>query len=414
MNSAMLIDRPSPLVFGPFRLDVHSRRLWREGREVMLGPKALDLLIFLAKRPGEILSRDQIMSAIWPDTFVEDHALTVQIGEIRKALADHATNPAYIETRHRRGYQFVAPLNTEPHGGGLIPLIPRRAELGESPKTRYARSGDLDIAYQVVGEGPVDLIFVMGWISHLEYFWREPSFTRFLRRLASFSRLILFDKRGTGMSDRVPVWKLPDLAERVDDVRAVMEAAGSQRAVLCGVSEGGPMCALFAETYPEKTAGVVMIGTYARRLRDIDYQWGPTPEERQHFLEEIREQWGGPIGLEERAPSVASDRRFREWWATYLRMGASPGAAIALTRMNAEIDVRRVLPAIRCPALVLHRTGDRCLHVEEGRYVAALISGSTYVELPGEDHLPFVGSQDQILDVIERFLIGLPAGPTRR
>lgn len=164
------------------------------------------------------------------------------------------------------------------------------------------------------------------------------------------------------------------------------------------------MSALFAATYPERTASLVMIGTYAKRLRDATYPWGPTPEERAAYLRQIREQWGGPVGIEERAPSRAADPAFREWWATYLRMGASPGAALALTQMNAEIDVRAVLPSIRVPSLVIHRTGDQCLKVEEGRYVASLIPGAHFSELPGDDHLPFVGDQDAILDEIRAFL----------
>jgi pimeloyl-ACP methyl ester carboxylesterase len=278
---------------------------------------------------------------------------------------------------------------------------------GRPPETMYARSGDVNIAYQVIGDAPLDLVFVMGWVSHLEYFWREPSFARFLLRLASFARLILFDKRGTGLSDRVPINELPTLEQRMDDVRAVMDAVGSERAALCGVSEGGPMCSLFAATYPEKTLALVMIGTYAKRIRDDDYPWAPTPEHRQQFFDLMRREWGGPVGLEERAPSVADDPDFRQWWATYLRMGASPGAALALTQMNAEIDVRQVLPSIRVPTLVIHRTDDQCLKVEEGRYVAERIPGAKYVELPGRDHLPFVGDQDTLLDEVEEFLTGV-------
>jgi serine/threonine protein kinase len=277
----------------------------------------------------------------------------------------------------------------------------------EVPLTHYARSGDVNIAYQVVGSGALDLVFVMGWITHLEYFWQEPSFARFLRRLASFSRLILIDKRGTGLSDRVPLDQLPTLEQRMDDVRAVMEAVGSPRAALCGISEGGPMCSLFAATYPERTAALVMIGTYAKRIRDEEYPWGPTAEQRQAFFELMQREWGGPVGIAERAPSRAADPVFREWWAKYLRMGASPGAAVALTKMNAEIDVRHVLPTIRVPSLIIHRSGDLCLKVEEGRYVASRIPNAKYVELPGKDHLPFVGDQDAILDEVEEFLTGV-------
>jgi len=275
------------------------------------------------------------------------------------------------------------------------------------PEVRYARSGDVNIAYQVVGDGPFDLVFVMGWISHLEYSWSEPSFARFLRRLATFARVILFDKRGTGLSDRVPLDQLPTLEQRMDDVRAVMEAVGCERAVLCGVSEGGPMCSLFSATYPEKTMALVMIGSYARRLKGEGYPWGPTEADRALFFEEIRHHWGGPVGLEERAPSVANDPAFREWWAAYLRRGSSPGAALALTKMNTEIDIRHVLPTVRVPTLVIHRTGDPCLKVEEGRYLAENIPGALFVELPGIDHLPFVGDQDAIIDAIEEFLTGM-------
>ncbi|MEQ1904806.1 MAG: alpha/beta fold hydrolase [Pirellulaceae bacterium] len=284
-------------------------------------------------------------------------------------------------------------------------------ESDDIPIVRYARSGNLNIAYQVLGEGTIDLVFVMGWVSHLEMFWKEPSFARFLRRLATFARLIIFDKRGTGLSDKVPIDQLPTLEQRMDDVRAVMDAAGSKRAVLCGISEGGPMCTLFAATYPEKTIALTMIGSYARRLWAPDYPWGPTDEHREHFFEEMRRDWGGPVGIDDRAPSKASDPQFRNWWASYLRMGASPGAALALTQMNAQIDIRPILSSIQVPTLVIHRTRDRCLVVEEGRFLAEQIPGAKFVELPGEDHLPFVGDQDAILGEIEEFLTGVRDAP---
>jgi len=184
----------------------------------------------------------------------------------------------------------------------------------------------------------------------------------------------------------------------------VLDAVGSRQAALLGVSEGGPLCALYATTYPERTRALVMIGTYAKRRWAPDYPWAPTDEQGERFLEEMHRTWGGPVGLEARAPTVAADPAFRDWWSTYLRMGASPGAALALTRMNAAIDVRDVLPAIRVPTLILHRTDDRLLTIDEGRYVASRIPGATLIELPGEDHLPFVGDQDAMLDAIERFL----------
>ena len=268
----------------------------------------------------------------------------------------------------------------------------------------------MSIAYQVVGDGPLDLIFVSGWVSHLDAFWGEPSYARFLRRLASFSRLILFDKRGTGLSDRVPVAELPTLEERIDDVRAVLDAVGVERAALLGHSEGGPMCLLYAATFPERTAALVLIGTYARRLVADDYPFGATPEQYEAFLDEIESGWGGPVGLAVRAPSMEHDDRFRAWWSEYLRSSASPGAALALTRMNGEIDVRAVLGTIGVPTLVVHRSGDRSLPVEGARYLAERIRGARLVELPGVDHLPFVGDQNAILDEIEEFLTGVRRG----
>src|SRR5262245_41175022 len=399
-----LRDDPA-VVFGPYRLEIADATLWNGSRSVPLTPKAFAVLQCLARKPGRLVTKEELFNTVWPGVFVGDAALKVCIREIRRVLDDNPKEPTFIQTVHRRGYRFIAPVTefgvTATHAvAGPV----RTVDTFEPPATQYAHSGDVNIAYQVVGDGPIDLVFVMGWVSHLEYFWKEPRFSRFLQRLASFARLILFDKRGTGLSDRVAA--LPTLEERMDDVRAVMEAVGSDRDALLGLSEGGPMCALFAATYPEKTAALVMIGTYARRMWTPDYPWGPTVEARGRFFDEIRDHWGGPVGIDVRAPSVAADPAFRDWWSTYLRMGASPGAALRLTQMNSETDVRSVLPTIRVPTLVLHRTHDRCLLVEEGKYVADLIPGSRFVELAGDDHLPFVGDQDVMLDAIETFLTG--------
>ena len=279
------------------------------------------------------------------------------------------------------------------------------------PETRYAKSGDVNIAYQVVGSGPLDLVYVMGWVSNLDYFWEEPSYARFLNRLASFSRLILFDKRGTGLSDRVPDPELPTLEQRMDDVRAVMDAAGSERAALFGVSEGGPMSAMFAATYPERTSALVMYGTYAKRIWAPGYPWAPTPQERQKFFDAIQQGWGGVVDLGTLAPSMVKDERFKQWWAAYLRRSASPGAALALARMNTEIDIRHVLPAIRVPTLILHRAGDLDIDVGGSRYMAERVPNAKYVELSGNDHLPWVADQDAILDEVEEFLTGTRHAP---
>jgi pimeloyl-ACP methyl ester carboxylesterase/DNA-binding winged helix-turn-helix (wHTH) protein len=384
------------LAFAEFRLDPISGHLYRRNETVPLAPKEFTLLRFLAAQSGRLVSKQELLAAVWPDVFVGDAVLKGSIKELRKALGDDSHEPRFIETAHRRGYRFIAHVTVL---DGVAPATPAAA-----PKVCYARNGNVNIAYQVIGSGPMDIVFVMGWVSHLEYFWNEPSFASFLKRLSSMARLILFDKRGTGMSDPVPISELPTLDQRMEDVRAVMDAVGSTRAVLMGVSEGGPLCALFAATHPEQTTAIVMIGSYARRLRAPDYPWGPTADERDQFCQTIIRDWGGPVGIDERAPSRALDPDFRAWWAAYLRMGSSPGAAVALTRMNAEVDIRDILPSIRVPSLVIHRTGDRLLKIEEGRYLADHIPGATMAELPGDDHLPFVGDQLAVLSAIDAFL----------
>lgn len=428
--------------FGKFQLDAAERLLFDGEKAISLAPKIFDTLLLLVENSGRLIRKEDMLDKIWAESFVEENNLAQNISFLRKILGENK-NAKFIETVPKLGYRFVAPVSLVEMDESEIVYEQTRARLfvedteekeekrrkGENemlgdiqsisssplllfsssqtrPETHYVQNGDVNIAYQVVGGGDLDIVFVMGWVSHLEYFWEEPHFAAFLNRLASFSRLILFDKRGTGLSDRVPLSELPTLEQRMEDVHAVMDAVGSRRAVLIGVSEGGPMCSLFAATYPERTTALVMIGTYAKRIKDEEYPWGVSPEDREAFFELMQRDWGKPVGIEERAPSMAKDENFRNWWATYLRIGASPGAAVALTKMNAEIDVRNVLPSVRVPTLVIHRSGDSCLKVEEGRFVAGLIPGCKYVELDGIDHLPFVGNQDEILDEIEVFLTG--------
>ena len=412
--------------FGEFRIDCDERSLEMSGNTVPLTPKAFDTLAILVRNAGKVLSKERLMTEVWQDAFVEENNLAQNISILRKALGEDGQTK-YIETVPKYGYRFVADVTPDAPEEEVIETVRGRIYLSDAgagssvalslrepgvlpklrPETHYVQNGDVNIAYQVVGDGPVDLVFVMGWISHLEYFWKHHTFASFLEKLASFSRLILFDKRGTGLSDRVPNDKLPTLEQRMEDVHAVMNEVLSEEAVLFGVSEGGPMSALFAATYPEMTKALVMFGTYAKRLKEPDYPWAPTEEQRQQFYEKMTREWGGPVGLEERAPSMANDPEFRAWWAEYLRMGASPGAAVALTKMNAEIDVRHVLPLVRVPTLVMHRQDDRCLLVDEGRYVASLIPSSKFVAFDGDDHLPFVADQDEVIDEIRSFIEGL-------
>jgi pimeloyl-ACP methyl ester carboxylesterase len=275
-------------------------------------------------------------------------------------------------------------------------------------QTKYAKAGDVHIAYQVVGDGPIDLVVVPGWVTHLEVqYWEEPSIARFFERLASFARLILFDKRGTGLSDRVARNDLPTLEQRMEDLHAVMDAAGSRRAALFGISEGGPMSALFAATYPERTSALVMSGCYAKWIRADDYPWAPTRADHEAAFDAYERNWGTPIGFKTVAPSAANDESARNWWARNLRLGASPADGIALYRMNIEIDIRPVLPTIAVPTLILHRAGDRLINVGNGRYLAEHIPGARYVELEGADHLPWFGDANTVLGEVQEFLTGV-------
>jgi class 3 adenylate cyclase len=277
----------------------------------------------------------------------------------------------------------------------------------EAPETRYARSGEYSIAYQVVGEGDIDLVYVPGLASHLEVFWEEPAYSRFLHRLTSFSRLILMDRLGTGLSDRLPTNEVSTYEQRMDDIRAVMDAVGSERAALLGWSEGAPLCAMFAATYPQRSAALVMYGGMPRFVIDEDYPWGMAPETMDGFIENVPSAWGQDEDLLRLwAPSVADSPGPRRWFARYARLAASPGAALALFRMARDLDVRDVLPTIRVPTLVVHRTGDTLIRVEHSRYMAERIPDAKLVELPGEDHLWWFGDQDAIVDEVEEFLTG--------
>jgi pimeloyl-ACP methyl ester carboxylesterase len=273
-----------------------------------------------------------------------------------------------------------------------------------TPETRYARSGEVSIAYQVIGDGPIDLVLVPGWLSNIEVFWEDPSIARFFERLATFSRLILFDKRGTGLSDRGI--EAATLEDRMDDVRAVLDAVGSPRAALLGYSEGGTMCILFAATYPDRTQALITIGSYARRLQAPDYPYFTTREEAFKAVEAAAANWGGPVWIELRMPSVAGDPIIRQWWARFLRMSASASAAAALQRLNIEIDVRHVLPLIRAPTLILHANGDRAVPVGAGRFMAGQIPNAKFVEIDSIDHLPFCDKPDEFIQHIQSFLTG--------
>jgi pimeloyl-ACP methyl ester carboxylesterase len=274
------------------------------------------------------------------------------------------------------------------------------------PDTRYAKSGDCHIAFKVIGSGPIDLVFIPGFVSHVELMWDDPRLVHFYNRLSSFARVILFDKRGTGMSDPVPVANLPTLEQRMDDVRAVMDAAGSERAALVGVSEGGSLSLLFAATHRERTSAIVLIGAYARIAWAEDYTFGTRTDVWRALLERMEHGWGKGVLLSAFAQSLADDQPARDWWARYQRQAASPGAVAALMRMTYETDTRPILPTICVPALIMHRTEDRMVSVDHARFLARHIPKARYVEIPGRDHFFFTENVDTYLGHIEEFLTG--------
>jgi class 3 adenylate cyclase/pimeloyl-ACP methyl ester carboxylesterase len=276
-----------------------------------------------------------------------------------------------------------------------------------TPQTRYAKTSDgVHIAYQVLGNGPVDFVYVGPWVTHLEYRWELPQYTSYLRRIASFSRLILFDRRGVGMSDPVAADQLPSLETRMDDLRAVMDEVGSERAVIYGASESGALDLLFAATYPERTVALVIHGSFPSGKKEPEAPWGWTTDEYAAEIEAIERSWGTESYIRREFPSIANDEPLVRWLTAYTRRGASPGAAVSVTHMDYETDVRYVLSAIHVPTLILHRVED---DPESNRYMAEHIAGAEYVALPGQEHIPYLGDQDSVLNEIERFVKGVRA-----
>jgi pimeloyl-ACP methyl ester carboxylesterase len=274
----------------------------------------------------------------------------------------------------------------------------------QAPRTRYALSGDAHIAYQVFGEGDLDLVFVPGFVSNIEHYWEMPQVPDVLNRLGSFARVVMFDKRGTGLSD--PVGGPPPLEQRMDDMQAVMDAAGLESAALFGISEGGPASVLFAATYPERTSALVLYGSTPRFRTDSDISWGATDEQVEAIIAETSASWGDGALLGAFAPSAAGDPRMAEVWGRFQRAGASPAMARGVMAALFEIDVRDVLPSIRVPTLILHRTGDLIAPVEGARLMAERIPDARMVEFEGGDHVPFTGDFEPVMDEMEEFLTG--------
>jgi len=273
------------------------------------------------------------------------------------------------------------------------------------PQTQYTQSGRINIAYQVIGSGPIDIVYIPGWVSNIDLMWDCPPLVKFFHGLSSIARVILFDKRGTGLSDRVS--DLSPLEDRMDDIRAVMDAVGSKRAALFGHSEGGSVSALFAATYPKRVLALITFGVFAKRRYSTDYPWAPTDEQRQEVYDMIERDWGsGDMNLASLAPSMVENTEFMNWLARYFRSGASPNAAMVLTKMNTEVDIIDILETISVPTLLMCRTGDIDVKVAESIYMANKIPGAQMVEFEGSDHLFWAGNYHEVLDEITEFLTG--------
>ena len=282
------------------------------------------------------------------------------------------------------------------------------------PPVRYTKVGDVQLAYQVMGDGPRDLVFHLGFPSHIELQWDHPAVARFYQRLATFSRLILFDRRGTGLSERG--LDMHGFDDRMDDILAVLDTVGSERCGHVGVAMGGRLALLFAAIYPERTTAVATIAGHPATFRvEPDYPWGTTQEDLDHIIEGVLEGWGGVGSIQDflavAAPSVADDPYTRDWWLRFVRSAMSPREVAEDLRALVGVDIRDVLPNVRVPTLILHRTGDRMADIRAGRYMAERIPTARFVELPGEDELPFFGDQNAILDELEEFFTGIRPTP---
>ena len=384
--------------FSDYRIDTGRFEIARGTRSLSVEPQVLELLIFLIDNRDRVVSRDDLLETIWKGRVVSDTTLSSRIKSARQVIGDDGTRQQYIKTIHGRGFRFVAKVDAHEQAAPARKPEARRPASGERPATHYARSDHTHIAYHLFGAGPVNLVLAPGFVSHIDNYWDDPHLAGWLTRLAGVARVAMFDKRGTGMSDRVI--SLPGMDERMDDVRAVMDAVGFDTAFIMGISEGGPLATLFTAHHPARCDGLILYGSFARFSC-----WLPDEASLQKLIDYIESDWGSGKSLPQFAPSMANDAAFLKWWGKFERLGATPGAAISLMKMNSEIDISDVLPSIQVPTLVIHRSNDVLIDVEGGRHLAAGIPGAQYVELAGKDHLPWVGENpDEILDVVERFL----------
>jgi pimeloyl-ACP methyl ester carboxylesterase len=401
---------PERVAFGSCEIDPTKRLLVLRGQPVDLEAKAFDLLVFLIEHRDRVVPAAELLEALWPGTAVTPGALSRVVHKARAAVDDDGEDQCVIATVHGRGFRFVAAL----HGSGdrrsvepashlverELAQLEQARERAMKAETKYAKNGEVHIAYRVFGDGPHDIVLIPGTISHVELLWEVPVYEHLVGRLTSFARVIVFDKAGQGLSDRVAQLTLE---ERISDVRAVMDSVGSKRATLYGWSEGGQMSMMFAATYPERTSSLILYGTYA----SLRHEPWLSESEFERFLSELANRWGEGALPRLYAPSARNDKALIQWFAKIERAGASPGSMLALFRANYEHNVREILGTIQAPTLVLHRARDRVVSAAAGRYLAEHIPGARYCELPGIDHHVLDReTMDVLADEIEEFVTG--------
>jgi pimeloyl-ACP methyl ester carboxylesterase len=371
------------IVFDEFELDPACRELRVDGQPQPMQPQVFDLLLYLVENHERVVPKRELLESLWPDTSVTESSIQRAVSLARGALG--ARGAELIQTFPRQGYRFVGKIRTD-----------KKPSLGSALRPRYAKSGDVHIAYATLGDGETDIVVVNGWILPMRAMFRHPKPRAVMEALSEIGRVITFDKRGTGLSDRVK--ELPSHEQRMDDLRVVLDACASEHAALIGFSEGGAIAMLYAATYPERVRGLVLCGAFARMTRTLDYPCGYAPEELEKLKGYIRGAWGKGASLRAIAPSQLSDPEFVDWVGFAEQEGSSPGGALDLLEMNMRLDLRPLLPSIHVPTVVLQAADDRMIHPGSGSYLAEHIPNARYVEMPGDDHVFFFRAGQAIAD----------------
>jgi pimeloyl-ACP methyl ester carboxylesterase len=373
------------IVFDEFELDPARRELRVDGKAQALQPQVFDLLLYLVENCERVVLKHELLETLWPDTIVTESSIQRGVSLARSALGERG--PELIQTFPRQGYRFVGKIRTG-----------KKPSAGLTLQPRYAQSGDVHIAYATLGSGDSDIVVVNGWIMPMRAMFKHPRTRAVMQALAGMGRVIQFDKRGTGLSDRVKA--LPSHEQRMDDLRVVLDACGSEKAVLIGFSEGGALAMLYAATYPERVRGLVLCGAFARMTRAPDYPSGYAPEEMEKLKSYIRGAWGRGASLRAIAPSELKDPEFVDWVTFAEQEGTSPGSALDLLEMNIRIDLRALLPTIRVPTVVLQAEDDKMIDPKSGPYLAEHIPNARYVGAPGDDHIFFFRNQDEMVGAV--------------